>query len=36
MDHCRKIWFITPGGYVLRFLGIVAVFIFIIYSLIAF
>ena len=24
MDHCRKIWFITPAGYVVRFLGILA------------
>ena len=30
MDHCRRIWFITPLGCVIRFLGIVAMFAFII------
>ena len=36
MDPCRRIWFITPAGCVARFLAIVAVFVFIIVSLIAF
>lgn len=25
MDPCRRIWFITPAGYVARFLGIVLI-----------
>ena len=35
MDHCRRIWFITPAGYVARFLAIVAMFVFIIAALVA-
>lgn len=30
MDPCRRVWFITPAGYVLRFLGIVAMFVLIV------
>ena len=30
MDPCRRIWFITPAGYVARFLGLVALFAFIV------
>ena len=32
MDPCRHIWFITPTGYVVRFLGIVAAYTLIVMS----
>ena len=32
MDHCRRVWFITPAGYVARFLGIIATYALIVLS----